>query len=283
VNLIRGERGTPVDLRILPVGALLPIDVTIIRDTVELTSVSARIQEDGIGYVSLASFDAGTGDGLRKAIVGLRNDDMKGLIIDLRNNTGGLVTAVMQVTSEFLEKDSVVFTWRNADGTEEEFKAEGGGTAYEIPLVLIVNGFSASASEILTGAVQDHDRGVVVGTRTFGKGSVNLLNKLDSGAGLYVTTAHWLTPDGKMIEGHGLDPDVLVGDNFDVQAAQRLGGLTQGLCQAYHEDGDKIVAQKTLSDALKGLCNLGSQEPLPEQDDEQLRVAILELHKLLGN
>lgn len=283
VNLIRGERGTPVVLRILRVGAPLPIDITIIRDTIELTSVSARILEDGIGYVGLAAFDSGTGDGLREAIATLRSDGVDSLIVDLRNNTGGLVEAVMDVASEFIQEDLVIFRWQNADGSEERFKTNDGGIAHEMPLVLIVNGFSASASEILMGALQDHDRALVVGTRTFGKGSVNLLHELDSGAGLYVTTARWLTPNGKLIEGHGLDPDVLVGGTFDVHAAQRVGSLTQALCQAYDEERDNISAQERFVKAVSDLCGLGSVEPLPDIIDEQLETAINELRKMMDN
>ena len=281
VNLIRGERGTPVVLRILRIGALLPMNVTIIRDVIELTSVSARIQEEGIGYVSLAGFDAATGDGLKDAIAELREDGVRGLILDLRDNTGGLVDAAMAVASEFIE-EGLIFTWRNADGSEREFNALGDGTAYEMPLVLIVNGFSASASEIVTGAMQDHGRATVVGSRTFGKGSVNLLNKLDSGAGLYVTTARWLTPDGLMIEGQGLEPDILVGENIDVQAAQRLGRLTQSLCQAYIEESESVSQRESLREALDGLCNLSAEEPLPDFADEALEVAVDELRRLMA-
>ncbi len=282
VNLIRGERGTPVVLRILRLGALVPVDVTIIRDTIELTSVSARIQEDGIGYIHLAGFDAATAEGLREAIEGLREDGVQGLILDLRNNTGGLVEASVDVASEFLEEDLLIFVWRNADGSEREFKAKGDGTAYDIPLVVIVNAFSASASEIVTGALKDHGRATIVGTRTFGKGSVNILEQLDSGAGLYVTTARWLTPNGLMIEGQGLEPDVVVGDYVDVQAAQRIGSLMQSLCQAYDEESDSLGDRETLTEALDGLCGLGSQEPLPDQEDEQLDAAVKELRRVMA-
>ncbi|MEE8517901.1 MAG: S41 family peptidase, partial [Dehalococcoidia bacterium] len=282
VNLIRGERGTPVVLRILRLGALVAVDVTIIRDTIELTSVSARIQEDGIGYIHLAGFDAATAEGFREAIEGLREDGAQGLILDLRNNTGGLVEASVDVASEFLEEDLLIFVWRNADGSEREFKAKGDGTAYDIPLVVIVNAFSASASEIVTGALKDHGRATIVGTRTFGKGSVNILEQLDSGAGLYVTTARWLTPNGLMIEGQGLEPDVVVGDYVDVQAAQRIGSLMQSLCQAYDEESDSLGDRETLTEALDGLCGLGSQEPLPDQEDEQLDAAVKELRRVMA-
>ena len=195
VDLIRGPKGSTVVLRIIRPGTLHSIDISVVRDTIRLTNVNARMQEDGVGYIGVGTFDSKTADGLREAIAGLRAEGARGLILDLRNNTGGLVDAAVRVVSEFVES-GLVFVVRNNDAADEEYEATGEGTAYDLPLVVLVNGFSASASEIVSGALQDHDRAVVVGVRTFGKGSVNQLSRLDSGSGLYVTIARWLTPNG---------------------------------------------------------------------------------------
>jgi carboxyl-terminal processing protease len=281
VELIRGPKESTVVLRILRAGSLRPIDVSIVRDTIELSSVLARIQEDGIGYIRVSTFDAATTDGVRDAIASLRAEGAKGLILDLRNNTGGLVDAAVAMVSEFVES-GLVFQWRNSDGTTGDFEVTGEGTAFDLPLVVLVNSFSASASEIVSGSLQDHDRATIVGTKTFGKGSVNLLSPLDSGAGLYLTTAKWATPLGRLIEGEGLDPDVLVGTSLDIQAAQRVGTLTRSLCDAFDEERERLTGQDALIGALSGLCDLGGSDGPVPQDDEQLDVAVAELRKAMA-
>ena len=141
---------------------------------------------------------------------------------------------------------------------------------------------SSRAHEIVVGALQDHDRAVIVGTRTYGKGSVNLLHSLESGAGLYVTIARWLTPDGREIEGEGLDPDVEVGDALDVQALARLGDLSRSLCGVYADEADSLGGQDALVDALDRLCNIEPQASVAPSTDEQLDAAIAELERMLG-
>jgi len=145
-----------------------------------------------------------------------------------------------------------------------------------------VDGFSASASEIVAGALQDHGRATVVGSRTFGKGSVNILSQLQSGAGLYVTTAHWLTPKGRLIEGVGLEPDIAVGTSVDVQAVQRLGTLTRSLCDGFAEDGDQLAQRPELAGAIEGLCNVQQEPTAPPDTDEAFDVAVEELRRLVS-
>ena len=282
VDLIRGPKGSTVVLGVLRAGTLRPIELSVVRDTIEVSSVQTYIPEPGIGYVGLGSFDSKSAEGLREEIASLRESGAKGLVLDLRNNTGGLVEAAVAVVSEFVES-GLVFIWRNFDGSEQEFEVTGDGTAFDLPLVVIVNGFSASASEIVSGALQDHDRATIVGTKTFGKGSVNILTELSSGAGLYVTTANWLTPGGRMIEGEGLEPDVEVGNAIDIQAAQRVGALTQALCAAFEEERDELEAENGVTKAVETLCRLDPEpQPAPE-GDEQLDIAIAELRKAMAN
>ena len=283
VDLIRGPKGSTVVLRIIRPGTLRSIDISVVRDTIRLTNVNARMQEDGVGYIGVGTFDAKTADGVREAIAGLRSEGARGLVLDLRNNTGGLVDAAVRVVSEFVES-GLVFVVRNNDAADEEYETTGEGTAYDLPLVVLVNGFSASASEIVSGALQDHDRAVVVGVRTFGKGSVNQLSQLDSGSGLYVTIARWLTPNGRVIEAEGIEPDIVVGDPIDVRGSQRVSQRSQALCEAFDEDREALTGQDELVAAIDELCHQPRSGPPAPQDDEQLEAAVVELRKLIdGN
>ena len=182
VALIRGPKGTEVVLGVSRAGISPPVEVPVVRDTISVSSVHSRILPGGYGYIRLSAFDAESGAGLRAAIADLRGLDAKGIVLDLRNNGGGLVTAAVSVVSEFVEEGDVI-RWVDANGDETVESVTGEGTAYDLPLVVLVNGFSASASEVVSGALQDHGRARIVGARTFGKGAVNLLRDLESGAG----------------------------------------------------------------------------------------------------
>jgi carboxyl-terminal processing protease len=280
VNLIRGPKDSTVVLTVRRLGSLVPMEIDVIRDTIPLTNVLARMQQDNIGYISLATFDALTADLLRKGIAELRDEGAEGLILDLRDNGGGLLDSAVAVLSEFVETGAVCLGC-NAGGDPDFLSVSGEGTAYHIPLVVLVNGLSASASEIVAGAIQDHGRGTVVGTTTFGKGSVNLLIPLESGAGLYITISRWETPNGRLIEGEGIVPDVVAGRTLDVAANQRIAGLASILCVAFVDERDSLESQEELVEALDGVCNLGSTAEAAPQVDEQLDVAVAELHKLL--
>jgi carboxyl-terminal processing protease len=281
VELIRGPKDSTVILTILRAGSLRSLDIHVVRDTIELTSVLARMQQDGVGYIRLSTFDVVTVPGLIQSIADLRATGARGLILDMRNNTGGLVDAAVGVVSEFVA-DGLVCTGCNPGAEEDLHRVSGTGTALDLPLVVLVNAFSASASEIVAGALQDHGRAQIIGSTTFGKGSVNLLLPLETGSGLYVTVARWFTPAGQVIEGNGITPDIAIGVNVDVQSVQRLGGLTQALCVAYDEEQDKLEGQELFTDALDGLCTLGSTTEFEEVVDEALDRAVLELGKLIN-
>ena len=280
VGLIRGPKDSTVVLTVRRAGSLVPMDIPVVRDTIALTSVFARMQQDDIGYVSLATFDVQTAELLREGIAGLRAQGAKGLILDLRYNGGGLVDSAVDVLSEFVEEGAVCLGC-SPGGESDQRNVTGEGTAYDMPLVVIVNGLSASASEIIAGAVQDHERGLVVGTTTFGKGSVNLLTPLDSGAGLYMTISRWRTPNGRRIEGEGIVPDVVVGDAVDVAASQRIASLAASLCQAFDDERDALASQDALVEALDGVCSVSATPRVAPQTDEQLDVAVDTLRMLL--
>lgn len=214
VLLIRGEKGTEVVLTIAREDVAEPFDVTVVRDRIDIPSVNtARLLEaEGapqVGYIELTVFAAETRDELVAAIAEVRQAGAEAIILDLRNNPGGFLNAAVGVASEFLE--SGVVTYReDARGTRRAERVTGDGTALDVPLVVLINRGSASASEIVAGAVQDYGRGVIVGERSFGKGSVQNVHDLSDGSQLRVTVEIWLTPHGNTIQGGGVAPDVVV-------------------------------------------------------------------------
>lgn len=209
VRLIRGPRGTKVRLTILREGEPETLAFEVTRDSVELMTVASRV-EDGIGYVRIALFSERTGEELEKALLELREEKIEGLILDLRNNPGGVFpSAAIEVASQFLEGGIIVYE-RDKDGQEKPYSVQGGGLATDIPLVVLVNKGSASTSEVVAGAIQDHERGVLIGEKSFGKGSAQTVNRLSDGSGLYVTTAILLTPNRHAFHEEGLTPDIEV-------------------------------------------------------------------------
>lgn len=210
VNKIRGEVGTPVVLTVEHVGSLDPVDITIIRGTIDDPSVRIRdVADTPYGRIRITQFTAETAQEVREGVQQLIDDGATGIILDLRGNPGGLLSATVDVASEFLT-DGLVTYEVNSRGNREDWKVKKGGHFPDIPLVTLVDNFSASGSEVLTGALQDHGRSVVIGTNTFGKGSVNLLRALSNGGGVYLTIGRWFTPNGRLIEEIGIDPDVIV-------------------------------------------------------------------------
>jgi len=208
---VLGPKGSTVVLTIRREGIEEPFDVTITRASIVIPSVESRIIEDeNIGYVRLVTFGADTDRDLRKALKELLKENPDGLILDLRNNGGGYLDTAIQVASEFIG-DGVVMLEEHADGSIDTFQAKRGGLATDIPLVVLINEGSASASEIVAGAIQDRERGVLVGVTSFGKGSVQSVTNLVNNQGqIRITTARWLTPNGRQINGVGLEPDYVV-------------------------------------------------------------------------
>lgn len=216
VNTIRGEKGTPVTLTVEHVGSLDPVDITIIRDTIDDPSVMViEVPDTNYGRIRISQFTAQTSRELRKGMQQLVDNGAKGIILDLRGNPGGLLSATVDVASEFLT-DGLVTYEVDSRGKKDEWKVKKGGQFPEIPMVTLVDNFSASGSEVLSGALQDQGRSVIIGTNTFGKGSVNLLRGLSNGGGVYLTIGRWFTPNGRLIEDVGVEPDVVV--EFDAEA-----------------------------------------------------------------
>lgn len=210
IRRVLGKAGTPVTLTILREGEEDPFDVTLERARIVIPSVESRMLEDNIGYVQLLTFGDKSTDELRSALKDLLAQNPKGLILDLRNNGGGELKTAIEVASEFVSQSPIMYE-EYGDGKKDIYNAIEGGLATEIPLVVLINEGTASASEIVAGAIQDYDRGKLVGTTSYGKGSVQNWIPLsgDEGA-VRVTIAHWLTPKGRLIHEIGLQPDYVV-------------------------------------------------------------------------
>jgi len=209
ISLIRGPAGSSVRLKVLREGEE-PFEVEIVRAKIDIVLVESEMLEDGIGYVRLTQFDNTATAKLANAIEELLAQNPKGLILDLRSNPGGLLNESIMTAGLFLPRDTLVLIERFKDGTETPYTTSEEPVAPDIPLVVLVDVGSASASEIVAGALQDHGRAVLIGDKTFGKGSVQLLHELSDGSELRVTVARWFTPNDRAIHGEGLDPDILV-------------------------------------------------------------------------
>jgi len=207
VSRIRGERGTLVVLSILHEGEDMPQEISVERNVIKLDSVQMRMMTGGVGVFTVTEFNANTYEQLENAFTRFQTQSGKGMILDLRNNPGGLLNSVFQVADAFIDSKLIVYEV-DSKGNRKNWNASRGGFALDVPLIVLTNRYSASASEVLAGALMDHNRAIIVGDKTFGKGSVNTLEKISDGSGIYFTIAKWYTPDGKLIEGEGLVPDV---------------------------------------------------------------------------
>ena len=185
------------------------MDLVITREEIKVASVLAKTLPSDIAHVEIHYFSNRTGSELVSALEDLIEGGARGIILDLRGNPGGPVSAAVTVASQFLTEGVVVYIV-DADGNEEAWTVDEGGLATELPLAILVNGSSASASELVAGALQDHDRGPVIGTPTLGKGAVNHFRQLSDGSAIYITSGRWFTPDRQQIEGQGITPDEVV-------------------------------------------------------------------------
>ena len=214
VSKIRGAKGESVDLLILHRTSVEPVRVTIVRDVIQVSSVKLKVFVGQIAHLRITSFTGTTEQELIEALEKIERFESRGVILDLRNNPGGLLDSVVRVTSHFID-DGLVLYEVDGRGNRKNWQVNSDGKAKEIPLVTLVNEFTASGSEVLAGALIDHERSTVIGATTFGKGSVNTIRRLSDGSGLYFTVARWYTPDGTLIEGEGVEPHIVVKQSED--------------------------------------------------------------------
>jgi len=213
VKRLRGPKGTQVTITIMREGFTKPREFTLTRDVIPVRSVRHELLEKQYGYIRLSQFQEKTEGELDKALKALEEESkgsMKGLVLDLRNNPGGLLDQAVKVADRFIESGLIVSMEGRREDQKMKFFAHSQGTIARYPLIVLVNGGSASASEIVAGAIQDHGRGILVGTQTFGKGSVQTIFPLKDGSGLRLTTARYFTPNGRSIQAKGIIPDILV-------------------------------------------------------------------------
>jgi len=205
VLFIRGPQGTPVRLLVLHQDETEPEEIEIVRAEIEVTSVRFEMRED-IAYIIITNFSKRTDAELSPVLDSIAREKARGIILDLRRNPGGLLYAVVEVASHFLTEGIVVDVVDN-QGNHETMSVERKRVTTDLPMIVLIDNYSASGSEVLAGALQDYARATIAGTRTYGKGSVNVLRQLKDGSGLFITTARWLTPNGHLIEGEGIEPD----------------------------------------------------------------------------
>ena len=267
VEKMRGPVNTKIKLTIMRKGQDKPIDVSIVRDVIRVKSVRSHTEGDDVGYIRVTQFNEQTTDGLKKAISDLTSqlgaDKIKGFVIDLRNNPGGLLDQAISVSDAFLDKGEIVSTrGRNAEETQR-FNAHAGDLTEGKPLIVLINGGSASAAEIVAGALQDDKRATLVGTRSFGKGSVQTIIPMgaDKGA-LRLTTARYFTPSGRSIQAKGIEPDIKVLQEVPADLKARAD----------------VEGEASLRGHLKaeGAEEAGSQSYVPpeEKDDRALQEAL---------
>ncbi len=211
VKVMRGKPGSEIVLTVVREGNDQPLKITIIRDIIRVKSVKSRMLDDAFGYVRIASFQSKTGESLLEELKKLKDeakDGLKGLVLDLRDNPGGVLNAAVEVSDAFLSKGLIVYTEGRNETSRMEFTATPSDVLDNAPIVILVNGGSASASEIVAGALQDHRRAIIMGSQTFGKGSVQTILPMNSNAALKLTTARYYTPEGRSIQAEGIVPHI---------------------------------------------------------------------------
>ncbi len=276
VEKMRGKPDTDITLTIRR-GEEAPFDVTLTRDVIQILAVRWRL-EDSIGYIRITSFNQQTTENLEKAIADLKEDategELTGVVLDLRNNPGGLLNEAVSVSDAFLEQGEVVSTRGRDEEDAQRFNATPGDLAEGLPMAVLINGGSASASEIVAGALQDHRRAIVLGTQSFGKGSVQTIQPVPGHGAIRLTTARYYTPSGRSIQAKGISPDIEVKpariEEIDVSARRREADLRGALDQQAEPERDQEQAdgettpvdyqlQRAL-DLLRGIALYGQQQ-----------------------
>ncbi len=261
LNLMRGAKNTPIKITVMREGIDKPLEFNLLRDIIKVQSVRTRTLEQDYFYIRIAQFQLDTGKDIAQTLREQlkKNPDTKGVILDLRNNPGGVLQASVEVVDSFLDGGQVVYTQGRLDNSNISYNAEAGDITSGLPLVVLINDGSASASEIVAGALQDHKRGVIMGTRSFGKGSVQSVIPISNDRAIKLTTALYYTPNGRSIQAQGIEPDV------DVERVQ-VTSIQQGL-------------NTTEADLERHLGNDKGGKETNRKEREQRRITSAELLK----
>lgn len=278
VETMRGEKGTSINLTVMRKGATQPIKIKVARDTIVVKSVRTKLFDKYYGYIRISQFQTHSGEDLVEAVKKLKaesGDKLKGIILDLRNNPGGILESSVKISDAFLDKSKlgynglVVYTEGRLPGSEIKEYAHEGDILNGAPIIVLVNSGSASASEIVAGALQDHQRALIVGTQTFGKGSVQTVLPLRENHGLKLTTALYFTPSGRSIQAEGIIPDIEIADikmpEPKANELEHLAGVRESDLEGHLANGSKAIKTTTTEDS-KNLAS--SSDPLQPKADE---------------
>lgn len=268
VKIMRGDPGTDIKLTVIREGADKPLPFTVTRDIISVKSVKSRILEPDYGYIRISNFQSKTARDLVTEISALKKEnknELKGLVLDLRNNPGGVLSAAADVSDAFIDEGKLVYTQGRIANSDFEFNAKPGDIMNGSPVVVLINGGSASASEIVAGALQDHNRAVVMGSKSFGKGSVQTIQELRSGGAVKITTARYFTPSGRSIQGDGITPDIIL-DKYEIKDSSDDASL-----RIKESDLSGSISNPTKSqEAIKKAVEEGEED---EEEDKKLKAS----------
>ncbi|MFQ5329298.1 MAG: S41 family peptidase [Thermodesulfobacteriota bacterium] len=266
VKLMRGKKGTDVTISIMREGFEKPKPFTLTRAIIKIKSVKFKVLEEGFGYLRIAQFQEKTSSDVEAALkeLGSRDGKLKGLVLDLRNDPGGLLNQAVEVSDKFISSGLIVYTKGRVPGQDMKFEARAESTHPDYPIIVLVNGGSASASEIVAGALQDHKRAIILGTQTFGKGSVQTIIPLTDGSAIKLTTSKYYTPLGRSIQAKGIEPDIVVGKTIKGHIKEK--DLT-GHFKSEDEKAGKV-------DKVKKKVRVEEKTALSKESDVQLDRAL---------
>ncbi|MBF0341310.1 MAG: PDZ domain-containing protein [Magnetococcales bacterium] len=272
VKKMRGKPGSKITLQVVRKGESKPLSFTLVRAIIKIRSVKWREEAAGIGYVRIVQFNEQTQPLLENAMAELTKKSaggrLKGLVLDLRNDPGGLLDQAVSVSDSFLEEGRIVYTKGRIAGKDMSFDAQAGDLAQGAPIVVLINGGSASASEIVAGALQDHKRAVIMGTQSFGKGSVQTIIPLSDGSGLRLTTAQYYTPNGRSIQAKGISPDIVVED-LDVKDKKNQPRPKEADLKGHLQNAESPEKATAPADNNTGEESKPEAEPKAEPDKEK--------------
>jgi carboxyl-terminal processing protease len=274
IDIMRGPKGSKIELSIGRPGESQPFEVTLVRNTIKVASVRQSWLEPGYGYIRVAQFQSSTGKDVRKSLEKLMSEQkLKGLVLDLRNNPGGILRASVDVADLFLDGGTVVYTEGRVDNADISYDADPLDAADGAPLVVLINRGSASASEIVAGALQDHNRAIIMGTQSFGKGSVQTVLPLSDSRAIKLTTALYFTPNGRSIQAEGIVPDIEV-ERAKVTAYENTRQITEADLSGHLDNANGASSDKKSSKVTSELL----------ADDNQLyeALALLKGLNILG-
>ena len=286
VDKMRGPKGSDITLTIVREGVDQPLEITLTRDIIKVHSVRSEIMQKDYGYIRIAQFQINTGRDVKKAVRALKeeNPDLKGLVLDLRNNPGGVLQGSVDVADIFLDGGLVVYTEGRLENSNVRYEAQPGDMTGGLPLVVLINDGSASASEIVAGALQDHHRAVIMGIRSFGKGSVQTVIPVTEDKAVKLTTALYFTPNGRSIQAQGIEPDIEV-ERVRVTAVKSHSGVSEASLSGHLANG--LSGEKT---STKDDSDDGAKDELHNKDSQLYEalnllrgLSIFEKGRIAGN